>query len=182
MAKLIFTYGAMNAGKTTSLLQTAHNYEEWGLKPKIFTYEGCSVEGQCCCRLGVSKPCKDYHKTFSFESIDLKETAILLIDEAQFLTEKQVFELGKIASLKNIPVMCFGLRTSWQAHVFEGSCALLGIADELRDIKTICQCGKKAIMARRLDATHTHKDEDIGQNKYVSVCRKCWLEQPIIQE
>lgn len=177
MSKLIFTYGAMNAGKTTVLLQVAHNYEEWGLKPQIFTYKGCSVDGQCRCRLGVGKPCQDYDKAFSFADLDLTDVAILLVDEAQFLTREQVLELGKIASLKNVPVMCFGLRTSWQAHVFEGASALLGLADELRDIKTICRCGHKAIMASRISKAGVKEDEDIGQNKYISVCRKCWFEQ-----
>lgn len=175
MAKLIFTYGAMNAGKTTSLLQTAHNYEEWGLLPKIFTYRGCDKNGQCSCRLGVSKPCICYDKDYDFSGIDLDGIAILLIDEAQFLTRDQVMDLGRIASLHDVPVMCFGLRTSWQANVFEGSCALLGLADELRDIKTICHCGKKAIMAHRTATEKTENDEDIGQSKYESVCRKCWL-------
>lgn len=177
MAKLIFTYGAMNAGKTTVLLQVAHNYEEWGLKAKIFTYKGCSTDGRCQCRLGVSKPCQDYDKDFSFADVDLTDIAILLVDEAQFLTEKQVHELGKITVHKNVPVMCFGLRTSWQAHVFEGASALLGLADELRDIKTICRCGHKAIMASKVSKTGSTQDEDIGQGKYLSVCRKCWLEQ-----
>lgn len=177
MAKLIFTYGAMNAGKTTSLLQTAHNYEEWGLLPKIYTYKGSDHEGRCCCRLGVSKPCTLFDKNFSFAEVDLDQVAILLIDEAQFLTREQVFDLGRIASLEGVPVMAFGLRTSWQGHLFEGSGALLGMADELRDIKTICRCGKKAIMNSRTSQKETDNDEELGQDKYESVCRKCWLER-----
>jgi thymidine kinase len=107
--------------------------------------------------------------------MDLKGLAALLIDEAQFLTHDQVFELGRVASLMNVAVVCFGLRTSWQGNVFEGSSALLGIADELRDIKTLCSCGKKATMALRVGGEKISKDEDIGQNKYVSVCMKCWF-------
>lgn len=177
MSKLIFTYGAMDAGKSTVLLQVAHNYESWGLKPKIFTFKGCDQNGRCCCRLGVSKPCDVYDNDFSFSSLDLDGVAILLIDEAQFLTRNQVLDLGRIASLKNVPVMCFGLRTSWQAHVFEGASALLGLADELRDIKTICRCGKKAIMNLRIAKDKIDSDIDIGQSKFESVCRKCWFER-----
>lgn len=175
MAKLIFTYGAMNAGKTTSLLQVAHNYAECGYKALIFTYEGCDKNGMCHSRLGVEKPCVIYNKNFDFSKLDLENVSALLIDEAQFLTEEQVFELGRVASLKNIAVMCFGLRTSWQGHVFEGSSILLGISDELREIHTLCFCGKKANMAIRITEEVTDKDEDIGQNKYASVCRKCWF-------
>ncbi|MDR1907985.1 MAG: hypothetical protein LBQ43_03955 [Holosporales bacterium] len=175
MAKLTFTYGAMNAGKTTSMLQVAHNYESCNLTPCVFTYEGCDDKGACYCRLGISRTSNLFNKEYSFSSLDLSGISIILIDEAQFLTTKQVFDLGKIASFNDIPVMCYGLRTSWQAHVFEGSAALLGIADELREIRTICQCGKKAIMALRSAPANGQGDEDLGQDKYVSVCRKCWL-------
>ncbi|MDR1597343.1 MAG: thymidine kinase [Holosporales bacterium] len=175
MAKLIFTYGAMNAGKTTYLLQVAHNYESWGLKPLVFTYEGCDDKGSCRSRLGISRKSEIFNKEYSFLDVEVSNVAVILIDEAQFLTNKQVFDLCRIASLKGVPVMCYGLRTSWQAHVFEGSSALLGLADELREIRTICKCGKKATMARRIAPSAGTADEDIGQDKYVSVCRKCWF-------
>ncbi|MDR0631305.1 MAG: thymidine kinase [Holosporales bacterium] len=175
MAKLIFTYGAMDAGKTTSMLQVAHNYESKGLTPRVFTYKGCDKAGECVCRLGVSRKSDLFYKEYSFLSLDLSSTAVLLVDEAQFLTNSQVLELGDIASCRNVPVMCYGLRTSWQAHVFEGANALLGLADELREIRTICSCGKKAIMAHRTCSTATDCDEDIGQDKYISVCRGCWF-------
>ncbi|MDR1208112.1 MAG: thymidine kinase [Holosporales bacterium] len=175
MAKLIFTYGAMDAGKTTSMLQVAHNYDSKGLTPRVFTYRGCDKAGECFCRLGVSRPSDMFDKEYSFLALDLSNVAVVLIDEAQFLTNRQVFELGEIASCRNIPVMCYGLRTSWQAHVFEGSSALFGLADELREIRTICSCGKKATMAHRTCDTTTNSDEDLGQDKYISVCRECWL-------
>jgi thymidine kinase len=175
MAKLIFTYGAMDAGKTTSMLQVAHNYESRGMNPRLFTYQGCDKDGRCISRLGISKMCELFDKEFSFTALDLSGVSALLIDEAQFLTNYQVFELGDIVSLKDVPVMCYGIRTSWQAHVFEGSSALLGLADELREIRTICSCGKKAIMAHRTCPDQINCDEDIGQDKYESVCRKCWL-------
>ncbi|MDR2464274.1 MAG: thymidine kinase [Holosporales bacterium] len=175
MAKLIFTYGAMNAGKTTSLLQVAHNYEERGLKTAIFTYNDCDNNGSCFCRLGVSKKCTIFNKETDFMEVDLADASILLIDEAQFLTKQQVFDLGRITSLNDVPVMCFGLRTSWQGNVFEGSSALLGLADELREIRTICCCGKRATMAMKTQSTDNKSEEDIGHDKYVSLCRKCWL-------
>jgi thymidine kinase len=175
MAKLIFTYGAMDAGKTTSMLQVAHNYESKGLVPRVFTYKGCDRAGECYCRLGVTRASHIFDKEYSFLALDLSNVSVLLIDEAQFLTTSQVFELGEVASCKNVPVMCYGLRTSWQAHVFDGSCTLLGIADELREIRTICSCGKKATMAHRTCASPIDGDEDLGQDKYMSVCRGCWL-------
>ena len=184
MAKLYFYYSAMNAGKTTTLLQSSHNYVEKGmrtlvLKPLMDDREGSKKVRS---RIGLEA------ETFNFDQDDdLFEMAqkkhqsqnlhCILVDEAQFLSRSQVDQLGNVVDELEIPVLCYGLRTDFRGELFEGSRFLLAWADELKEIKTVCQCGKKAIMTVRLNAEGRAQIEgeqiQIGGNEsYVSMCRK----------
>ena len=186
MAKLYFSYSTMNAGKSTVLLQASHNYGERGMKTMLFTAEldNRSKVGNISSRIGLSEKASTFNnKDNLFYSVEkrLKKDKIscVFVDEAQFLTDKQVWELSDVVEILNIPVMCFGLRTDFQGKLFEGSSSLLAIADELKEIKTICHCGKKANMVVRVDSNGKVLKEgaqiEIGGNeKYISLCRKHW--------
>tara|TARA_Y100001958_G_scaffold105285_1_gene73549 strand:- start:201 stop:785 length:585 start_codon:yes stop_codon:yes gene_type:complete len=186
MAKLYFSYSTMNAGKSTVLLQASHNYGERGMKTMLFTAEldNRSKVGNISSRIGLSEKASTFNNDDNlFSSVEkrLKKDIIscVFIDEAQFLTDKQVWELSDVVEILNIPVMCFGLRTDFQGKLFEGSSTLLAIADELKEIKTICHCGKKANMVVRVDSNGKVLKEgaqiEIGGNeKYISLCRKHW--------
>ena len=186
MAKLYFSYSTMNAGKSTVLLQASHNYGERGMKTMLFTAEldNRSKVGSISSRIGLSEKASTFNNDdnlFSSVKKRLKKDIIscVFIDEAQFLTDKQVWELSDVVEILNIPVMCFGLRTDFQGKLFEGSSTLLAIADELKEIKTICHCGKKANMVVRVDSNGKVLKEgaqiEIGGNeKYISLCRKHW--------
>jgi len=186
MAKLYFSYSTMNAGKSTVLLQASHNYGERGMKTMLFTAEldNRSKVGNISSRIGLSEKASTFNNDNNlFSSVEkrLKKDKIscVFVDEAQFLTDKQVWELSDVVEILNIPVMCFGLRTDFQGKLFEGSSSLLAIADELKEIKTICHCGKKANMVVRVDTNGKVLKEgaqiEIGGNeKYISLCRKHW--------
>tara|TARA_Y100001933_G_scaffold63103_1_gene63131 strand:+ start:386 stop:970 length:585 start_codon:yes stop_codon:yes gene_type:complete len=186
MAKLYFSYSTMNAGKSTVLLQASHNYGERGMKTMLFTAEldNRSKVGNISSRIGLSEKASTFNNDDNlFSSVEkrLKKDKIscVFVDEAQFLTDKQVWELSDVVEILNIPVMCFGLRTDFQGKLFEGSSTLLAIADELKEIKTICHCGKKANMVVRVDSNGKVLKEgaqiEIGGNeKYISLCRKHW--------
>ena len=186
MAKLYFSYSTMNAGKSTVLLQASHNYGERGMKTMLFTAEldNRSKVGNISSRIGLSEKASTFNNDDNlFNSVEkrLKKDKIscVFVDEAQFLTDKQVWELSDVVEILNIPVMCFGLRTDFQGKLFEGSSSLLAIADELKEIKTICHCGKKANMVVRVDSNGKVLKEgaqiEIGGNeKYISLCRKHW--------
>lgn len=188
MASLYFTYSAMNAGKSTSLLQVAYNYEEREQKVLLLTpaLDTRSGEGQIHSRLGIQRQAQTFTNEtdlFKLLSIELGNTPVdcVLLDEAQFLTEVQVWQLTQIADQLNIPVMCYGIRTDAFGHAFAGSAALLAIADKLVEMKTICFCGRKATMSLRVDAEGkaVESGEQIsigGNDKYVSCCRKHWVE------
>lgn len=189
MSKLYFRYGAMNCGKTTALLQVAHNYEERGqnailVKPKI------DKKGNNCVvsRLGVSRPVdllldEKTHPIYQIEKW-MNDVDCILIDEAQFLKSFQVDEFYTIARLFDIPVICYGLRTSSELELFEGSARLLSIADKLEELVTICRCGKRANFNVRFD-----QDEKIIFNSgetvaidgidatYESYCGTCHIEK-----
>lgn len=187
MAKLYFKYGAMNCGKTTLLLQTAHNYEEHGMrcliiKPSIDT----KGEDTIVSRLGISRKVdklisKDDNILEWFVSTN-QHAYCLLVDEAQFLTKQQIDELYKIAVLKDCPVICYGLRTDFLNQGFPGSSRLLELAHSLQELKTVCQCGAKATCNVRLvDGIPTTEGDQVaidGKNKveYISVCSKCYFE------
>ena len=186
MAKLYFSYSTMNAGKSTVLLQASHNYGERGMKTMLFTAEldNRSKVGNISSRIGLSEKASTFNNDdnlfYSVEKRLIKDKiSCVFVDEAQFLTDRQVWELSDVVEILNIPVMCFGLRTDFQGKLFEGSSSLLAIADELKEIKTICHCGKKANMVVRVDSNGKVLREgaqiEIGGNeKYISLCRKHW--------
>ena len=186
MAKLYFSYSTMNAGKSTVLLQASHNYGERGMKTMLFTAEldNRSKVGNISSRIGLSEKASTFNNDDNLFSLVEKrlntdKISCVFVDEAQFLTDKQVWELSDVVEKLNIPVMCFGLRTDFQGKLFEGSSTLLAIADELKEIKTICHCGKKANMVVRVDFNGKVLKEgaqiEIGGNeKYISLCRKHW--------
>ena len=184
MAKLYFYYSAMNAGKTTTLLQSAYNYYERGmetliLKPSLDDRHNTNVVRS---RIGLETNAVSFNACDDL--LELTETRnqkstlnCLLLDEAQFLTKSQVVELGEIVDKLKIPVLAYGLRTDFKGELFEGSLHLLAWSDELIEIKTVCHCGKKAIMVLRLDENGVplNSGEQIqigGNDNYVSVCRK----------
>ena len=186
MAKLYFSFSTMNAGKSTVLLQASHNYGERGMKTMLFTAEldNRSKVGNISSRIGLSEKASTFNNDDNlFNSVEkrLKKDKIscVFVDEAQFLTDKQVWELSDVVEILKVPVMCFGLRTDFQGKLFEGSSTLLAISDELKEIKTICHCGKKANMVVRVDSNGKVLKEgaqiEIGGNeKYISLCRKHW--------
>lgn len=188
MAQVYFYYSAMNAGKSTMLLQSSHNYRERGMHTLLLTPEIDQRAGyaKIASRIGLSA---DAH-VFSEETDVLQltrelhqaqELACVLVDEAQFLTAEQVQQLCAVSDSLGVPVLCYGLRTDFQGKLFEGSAALLGWADNLIELKTICHCGRKATMNLRTDKDgkpiREGEQVDIGGNeRYVSMCRKCFLE------
>ncbi len=191
MAKLYFNYSSMNAGKSTMLLQANHNYSERGMNAQLYTsaLDNRFGNDEITSRIGLKKKSNIFTKdTNIFEEIALKHKTsfvdCLLIDEAQFLTKKQVEQLGKIVDKLEIPVLAFGIRTDFQGNLFEGSKFLLAWADNLKEIKTVCHCGRKATMVLRInDQGKVIEDgaqiEIGGEDKYVSVCRKHFFERNI---
>ena len=183
MAKLYFNYSSMNAGKSTALLQANHNYLERGMKTKMFTFSGDNryEENRIVSRIGISADALPFsEETDLFQSLiedkDQIEIKCVLIDEAQFLTKKQVAQLGKIADELDTAVLAFGIRTDFQGELFEGSKYLLAWADNLKEIKTVCWCGRKATMVVRLDkegniVSQGEQLEIGGNEKYVPLCR-----------
>ena len=183
MAKLYFNYSSMNAGKSTALLQANHNFLERGMKTKMFTFSGDNryEENRIVSRIGISADALPFSEdTDLFQSLiedkDQKEIKCVLIDEAQFLTKKQVAQLGKIADELDTAVLAFGIRTDFQGELFEGSKYLLAWADNLKEIKTVCWCGRKATMVVRLDkegniVSQGEQLEIGGNEKYVPLCR-----------
>ena len=191
MAKLYFNYSSMNAGKSTMLLQANNNYIERGMHPEIYTsnLDKRFGENEIVSRIGLKSKSNLFNtKTDIYKEIlnkkNKKEVDCVLIDEAQFLTKKQVRQLGDIVDLLNIPVLTFGIRTDFQGNLFEGSKYLLAWADNLKEIKTVCHCGRKATMVLRLNEQGQIAEDgsqiDIGgEEKYVSVCRKHFKEKDI---
>lgn len=183
MAKLYFYYSAMNAGKSTNLLQAAYNYQERGLRPLLLTpqLDTRIGVGRIGSRIGLESEAIAFSQTDSLLDICREEHAVsdvscVFVDEAQFLMRRQVFELGEVADTLGIPVLTYGLRTDFQGNLFEGSQHLLAWADVLTEIKTICHCGAKATMVLRIDSDGKpiRGGEQIkvgGNEAYVSVCR-----------
>jgi len=184
VAKLYFYYSAMNAGKTTVLLQSAHNYRERGMNPLLFTpaLDNRHKVGVIRSRVGLESDAVAFSGTDDLfdhvkERLQQENVHCVLVDEAQFLNRDQVFQLTEVVDRLNIPVLCFGLRTDFQGELFEGSRHLLAWADELEELKTICHTGKKATMVVRVDefgyALREGSQVEIGGNeRYVSVSRK----------
>ncbi|MFA7414698.1 MAG: thymidine kinase [Rhizobium sp.] len=189
MAKLYFNYASMNAGKSTMLLQASYNYQERGMRTVIFTaaFDDRSGSGRVASRIGLASDARTFEPESDLfgevEELAAESTiACVFIDEAQFLTESHVWQLARVADRLSIPVMAYGLRTDFQGKLFPGSMALLAIADELREIRTICHCGRKATMVARFDSAGNLVREgaqiDVGGNeKYVSFCRRHWDEK-----
>ncbi|MBA2709330.1 MAG: thymidine kinase [Tatlockia sp.] len=189
MAKLYFYYSAMNAGKSTVLLQSSYNYRERGMQTLLCTpaLDTRCEQGLISSRIGLSEPATIFDEKDDLfrlvKSIPIKYDCIL-IDEAQFLSADQVFQLTEITDQLGIPVLAYGLRTDFKGELFEGSRCLLAWADELVEIKTICHCGRKATMILRINEEGEAVTEGAqvligGNSVYVSTCRKHFkLKQP----
>ncbi|ASY69871.1 thymidine kinase [Sinorhizobium fredii USDA 205] len=188
MAKLYFSYATMNAGKSTLLLQAAYNYQERGMRVVmlIAAFDDRAGTGRIASRIGLKSDGIPFHGGDDLYGLIERlnndgsgEIACVFVDEAQFLDEDQVWQLARVADRLGIPVMAYGLRTDFQGKLFPGSMALLALADELREVRTICHCGRKATMVVRLDGDGNVVREgaqvDVGGNeKYVSYCRRHW--------
>ena len=177
MAKLYFRYAAMNAGKSTNLLQVAYNYEERGQDVVIFTadLDDRAGKGIVESRLGVRRNSMTYSAETSFESAFAARPACILVDEAQFLTPKQVRQLHRLAHEAHVPVICYGLRTDFLGAGFPGALELLAIADTLEEMKTICRCGRKASMTIRRNekGERLYEGDQVhvgGNESYEAVC------------
>jgi thymidine kinase len=189
MAKLYFYYSAMNAGKTTTLLQSSFNYQERGMATMLFTaaIDDRYATGSISSRIGLEAEAHMFDPTCNLrnkieEELTQRTINCILIDEAQFLTKEHVFQLASVADDLGVPVLAYGLRTDFQANLFEGSQWLLAIADELQELKTICNCGSKATMNLRIDAQGKAVKEgasiEIGGNdRYIALCRKHFMEK-----
>jgi len=188
MAKLYFNYSTMNAGKSTVLLQASHNYHENGMVTYLLTarIDGRAGTGRIASRIGISEeadtfiPGEDLFQKIT-QRLETRKVDCILVDEAQFLEPEQVWQLARAVDDLGVPIMCYGLRVDFMGNLFPGSATLLALADEMREVRTICHCGKKATMVVRMDETGkalTDGDQvQIGGNEtYVSLCRRHWRE------
>jgi thymidine kinase len=188
MAKLYFHYSTMNAGKSTALLQASHNYREGGMQTYLLTarLDDRAGPGRIASRIGIAEdadPFTPQDDLFAMLATRLGRgpVACVFIDEAQFLSKEQVWQLARAVDDLGVPVMCYGLRVDFQGNLFPGSAALLAWADEMREVRTICQCGKKATMVIRRGpdgrALTAGEQVQIGGNEtYQSLCRRHWRE------
>ena len=188
MAKLYFHYSTMNAGKSTMLLQAAYNYQERGMRTAAFiaALDDRAGRGKIASRIGLTMDAIPFEATDDLyalvEGMHAEESlACVFLDEAQFLSREQVWQLAHIVDRLGLPVMAYGLRTDFHGRLFPGSQELLTIADELREVRTICHCGRKATMVVRLDSAGEVAREGAqieigGSDKYVSLCRRHWEE------
>ena len=189
MAKLYFYYAAMNAGKSTTLLQADFNYRERGMETMLWTaaHDRRTGTGRIASRLGLSVDARAFSPGIDlFDAVgdELKRRKLdcVLVDEAQFLTRDQVLQLCRTSDELRIPVLCYGLRTDFLGNLFEGSAALLALADALVELKAVCECGRKATMNLRVDeeghAVGAGKQTEIGGNdRYVALCRRHFFER-----
>lgn len=190
MAKLYFRYGAMNSGKSTALMQVAHNYEERGMIVRVLK-PGIDSKGDdnVVSRLGIKRKVdyrieKDDNIFENFSKIEQGQNiSCIIVDEVQFLSSNQIDQLMKIAVLKDVPVICYGLRTDFQTKGFEGSKRLLLIAHSVEELKTICRCGRKAIFnGRKIDGLFVFEGSQVaidGEQKveYESMCASCYFDR-----
>ena len=188
MAKLYFNYSTMNAGKSTVLLQAAHNYRERGMETYLLTadFDGRAGTGKIASRIGIEAEADVYGSgddLFAMISSRLEKgpVACVLVDEAQWLSRDQVWQLARAVDDLGVPVMCYGLRVDFRGELFPGSATLLALADEMREVRTICHCGKKATMVIRVDADGNALMEGAqvevgGNDRYISLCRVHWRE------
>ena len=186
MAKLYFKYGAMGSSKTAQALITKYNYEEndlkvWLIKPSADTRDGAAILRS---RIGleavvtVIPPQTDIYRLFADQWVSRCD--VIIVDECQFLTEEQIDQLRSIVNDYNLPVMCFGLRTDFQTHLFPGSCRLMEVADTIQEIKTICDCGAKATVNARIDGNGHIVTEGAqvvlgGNDSYIAMCHRCYV-------
>jgi thymidine kinase len=188
MAKLYFHYSTMNAGKSTSLLQASHNYRERGMDTYLITaqFDNRAGDGRIASRIGIGEPADTFAPGEDLFAkiaarLALSDIACVFIDEAQFLSKDQVWQLARAVDDLGVPIMCYGLRVDFRGELFPGSAALLALADEMREVRTICHCGKKATMVVRKgpdgQALTDGAQVQIGGNEtYVSLCRRHWRE------
>ena len=187
MAKLYFYYASMNAGKSTNLLQADFNYRERGMNTLLWTAAlDTRSAGMISSRIGLEADANRYTPGTDLRSETLTrhteaKIACVLIDEAQFLTAKQVWQCARLADEANIPVLCYGLRTDFRGDLFPGSAVLLGIADSLVELKGVCHCGRKATMNLRVGAdgkaVRAGAQTEVGGNeRYVALCRRHFSE------
>ncbi|NOI81574.1 thymidine kinase [Vibrio tubiashii] len=188
MAQMYFYYSAMNAGKSTTLLQSSFNYQERGMNPVIFTaaLDDRYGIGKVSSRIGLQSDAQLFNaETNLYQEIsalnEIEKRHCILVDECQFLSKEQVYQLTEVVDKLHIPVLCYGLRTDFLGELFEGSKYLLSWADKLIELKTICHCGRKANMVIRTDehgvAIKEGDQVAIGGNdRYVSVCREHYKE------
>ncbi|WP_134680772.1 thymidine kinase [Paracoccus ravus] len=186
MAKLYFHYSTMNAGKSTLLLQASYNYRERGMKTLLLTaaFDDRAGKGTIGSRIGIAELATSFStETDLFALIEGqgRDCACVFVDEAQFLTKAQVWQLARVTDDLGLPVMCYGLRVDFRGQLFPGSAALLAWADDMREVRTICHCGRKATMVMRQDdqgrVLHEGAQVQIGGNEtYVSLCRRHWRE------
>ena len=186
MAKLYFHFSTMNAGKSTVLLQAAHNYRERGMQTYLLTaqFDKRAGEGRIASRIGIGEPADTFapgEDLFAKLQSRMQSgpVACVFVDEAQFLEKDQVWQLARAVDDLNVPVMCYGLRVDFRGALFPGSAELLALSDEMREVRTICHCGKKATMVIRQDAdgkvvTDGAQVQIGGNETYVSLCRRHW--------
>lgn len=184
MAKLYYYYSAMNAGKSTTLLQSAYNYQERGMNTLLLTaaLDDRFRQGNITSRIGIVAEAELFSANTELYALiehshRQAQLGCVLVDEAQFLTKEQVYQLSEVVDRLHVPVLAFGIRTDFQGELFPGSQALLAWSDKLIELKTICHCGNKATMVIRVDsAGHAIKEgtqiEIGGNDRYISVCRK----------
>ena len=185
MAKLYFKYGAMGSSKTAQVLITKFNYEErgmrvWLIKPATDKRDGDSVIKS---RIGLFSECDSIDKNTDIFDLFQKEHSdsdVIIADECQFFTSKQIDEMRSIANLLSVPVLCFGLRTDFLTHLFQGSKRLFEVADSISEIKTMCECGAKATVSARIgtDGKIVTEGRQIflgGNDRYIAMCHKCYV-------
>jgi thymidine kinase len=187
VAKLYFYYSTMNAGKSTSLLQSSHNYRERGMRTLVYTAQfDQRGGGRVHSRIGLSSEARHFARGSDlYDEITGEHSkeplSCVLLDEAQFLLPAQVDQLAAIVDRHSIPVLCYGLRTDFRGELFPGSARLLALADELSELKTICHCGRKATMCVRVgtDGSVEREGEQVeigGNERYLSLCRRHYFE------
>lgn len=189
MAKLYFYYASMNAGKSTTLLQADFNYRERGMETMLWTaaLDNRYGAGQITSRIGLLADARKFDPDSDLWAAVQAEQAVrplacVMVDEAQFLSRDQVLQLARLADEADLPILCYGLRTDFAADLFEGSAALLGLADALVELKAVCECGRKATMNLRVDAAGRAvvdgaQTEIGGNDRYIAMCRRHFMEK-----
>jgi thymidine kinase len=192
MAKLFFYHAAMNAGKSTVLLQSAYNYRERGMEVLLLTsaIDDRYEKGVISSRIGLKSKAELYTQAtnlwdYILNNHSKKAVSCVLVDEAQFLSEEQVKQLAQVVDQLSIPVLAYGLRSDFRGQLFAGSQCLLALAEELIEIKTICRCGRKAMMNARINkdgqvVTTGNQIEIGGNDRYEAMCRRCYMQKALI--